>query len=114
MVQRKRTLRKPSGLCRWRHHDLCTLNSLTRLHGELLQHVVDLECAINLERPDLRNVHVYHLDQVVKELWLLRNRMAGYAAENGSPVDHRTSMMFPSVMALLDEAVRVRKESSHE
>jgi hypothetical protein len=29
-------------------------------------------------------------------------------------VDHRTSMMFPSVMALLDEAVRVRKESSHE
>jgi len=114
MAKRKMALREPSGLCRWRHHDLCTLNSVSMLNGELLQHAVDLECAIAREASDIRNVHVYHLDQVVKELWLLRSRMASYAAASGSPVDNKKSMMFPSVMALLDEAIRVRKGYASE
>ena len=114
MAKRKRPLREPSGLCRWRHHDRCTLNSVSMLNGELLQHAVDLEMAIGRESADIRNVHVYHLDQVVKELWLLRGRMATYAGRNGSPVDEHHSMLFPSVMALLDDAIRVRKGYAHE
>lgn len=114
MARLRRTLRKPSGLCRWRHHDLCTLNSVAMLNGELLHHAVDLEFAIAREEADIRNVHVYHLDQVIKELWLLRNRMASYAAMNGSPVDERICRLFPSVMALLDEAIRVRKGYASE
>ena len=113
-VAKKRTPREPSGLCRWRHHDRCTLNSVPMLNGELLQHAVDLEMAIAREDAQIRNVHVYHLDQVVKELWLLRGRMAIYAARNGSPVDDRLSMLFPSVMAQLDEAIRVRKGYASE
>jgi FAD/FMN-containing dehydrogenase len=114
MAGKQKSLREPSGLCRWRRHDLCTLNSVARLNGELLQHVVDLECAINRESSIIRNVHVYHLDQVIKELWLLRGRMASRANRNGSPVNDKASMMFPSVMALLDEAVKVRKGYASE
>jgi len=110
----RRALREPSGLCRWRHHDRCTLNSVSMLNGELLQHVVQLETAIEREAGDIRNVHIYHLDQVVKELWLLRGRMATYADRNGSPVNEHLSMLFPSVMALLDDAIRVRKGYAYE
>jgi len=84
------------------------------LNGELLHHAVDLEFAIGREMADIRNVHVYHLDHVVKELWLLRSRMAICAARNGSPVDDRNSPLFPSVMALLGEAIRVRKGYASE
>ena len=114
MAKKARKLREPSGLCRWRHHSLCTLNSIRMLNAELMQHAVDLDFAIGREEDQIRNVHVYHLDQVIKELWLLRGRMATHAAKNGSPVDTRLSMLFPSVMALLDEAVRVRKGYASE
>ena len=114
MAKRSRTLRNPSGLCRWRHHDRCTLNSVSMLTGELVQHAVDLEFAIARQEADIRNVHVYHLDQVIKELWLMRGRMASYAARNGSPVDEIACRLFPSIMATLDEAIRVRKGYASE
>ncbi len=114
MSRKQTSRRKPSGLCRWRHHDLCTLNSVAMLNGELLQHVVDLECAINRESSIICSAHVYHLDQVIKELWLLRDRMASRAKRNGSPVDNKLSMMFPSMMALLDDAVKVRRGCTSE
>jgi hypothetical protein len=87
---------------------------VARLNGELLQHVVDLECAINRESSIIRSAHIYHLDRVIKELWLLRGRMANQAERNGSPVDDGVSMMFPSVMALLDDAVKVRRGCASE
>jgi len=114
MAKRRRKLREPSGLCRWRHHDLCTLNSVSMLNAELIQHAVDLEFAIAREEADIRNVHVYHLDQVIKELWLLRSKMANHAARNGSPVDEHVCRLLPSVMALLDEAIRVRRGYASE
>jgi len=114
--QPKRPLvfREPTGLCRLRHHDPCTLNSVSPLTAELRQHTVDLEFAIDRQHADLRNVHVYHLDDVIKELWLLRGRMAGHAARNGSPVRPEDSCMFSSVRAVLDNAIRVRKEHTSE
>lgn len=114
MSGKQKSRREPSGLCRWRHHDLCTLNSVAMLNGELLHHVVDLEYAIDCDSSIIRSAHVYHLDQVIKELWLLRGRMASRAKRNGSPVDDKVSMMFPSVMALLDEAVKVRRGYASE
>lgn len=114
MTKGKRTLREPSGLCRWRHHDRCTLNSVSLLTAELLQHVVELDFASAREEADIRNVHVYRLDQIIKELWLLRGRMAGFAAKNGSPVDEHACRVWPSVLALLDEGIRVRKGYAHE
>lgn len=113
-AKRKRTLREPSGLCRWRHHDLCTLNSVQMLNAELVQHVVDLDFAIGREAGALRAAHVYHLDQVIKELWFLRGRMASCADRNGSPVDNHLSQMWPSMMARLDAARLARKELAHE
>lgn len=109
-----KTPREPSGLCRWRHHDRCTLNSVSMLNAELLHHVVQLEVAIDREEKDIRSGQVYHLDQIVKELWLLRGRMANRAARNGSPVDDRMSMLFPSIMALLEDAIQVRKGYASE
>ena len=52
MAKRTRKLREPSGLCRWRHHSLCTLNSVSFLNAELIQHVVDLDFAIGREEDD--------------------------------------------------------------
>jgi len=106
---KERPLREPSGLCRWRHHDRCTLNSVPLLTAELRHHTVELDFAIARQEGDIRNVHVYHLDDIIKDLWLLRGKMAHHAAANGSPVCESFFRIFPSVMALLDDAIRVRK-----
>ena len=98
---RKPKLREPSGLCRCRHHDRCTLNSVPLLTSEMYQHVVALEFAINRQQADLCDVHVHRLDSMIAYLCLLRGRMAHHAANNGSPVRPENLCMSPSVMAAM-------------
>ena len=114
MARLRRTLRKPSGLCRWRHHGLCELNSVSMLRAELMQHVVDLDGAIIREEPDIRSSHVRNLDQVIMELWLVRGKMAACAARNHSPVEKGLSPLFRSVRTMLDTAVGARKGDGSE
>ena len=94
-------LREPSGLCRWRHHSRCVLNSVPLLTSEMHQHVVALEFAIDRQQDDLRDVHVHRLDSMIEYLCLLRGRMASHAASNGSPVRPENICMSPSVVAAM-------------
>ena len=114
MAKAKRTLRKPSGLCRWRHHGRCELNSVSMLRAELMQHVVDLDGAIFREEPDIRNRHVYNLDRVIIELWLVRCKMAACAARNRSPVEEGLSPLFRSVRTVLNTATGKRRGDGSE
>ena len=105
MSERKRRQREPSGLCRWRHHDLCTLNSVKMLGAEIRSHVVQLESAIAREHDQLGDRDVLNLDRLLQELWLLRGQMATHAARNGSPVDERHSALFRSARRQLEQSV---------